>query len=434
MRALAVLLLMSATPAFAQSQATECDRLAGYHHTPRLPGLPGVQAILDPAPAIAACEAATQDPGADPFLRLLLARAYEVADPNDGRIPMLVVSAVDAHPLFATGRLARLHAEGLGGLPLDTARGEVLNRQVCASAPDPMALAACHNLGLDNILAGIDVPQSVALMETTCTQGFGMACLNLAFQMSEGGTLPADPPRQTELFISACELGQVEACDYAGWALDVGDGVPQDQPRAAALYARACDAGYEYSCYGLGYMEIWGNGIPRDWARGMERLAGACAGGLDDACYDRGLELAYGMDANGEVTADGQAEAVATFQRLCAIDHAKSCTELGFLHQDGTALAQDSVVAMAFNTRGCDLGDMMGCNNLGAHHDEAQGVPRDVALAAGYYRQACDGGIGLACANLARLVDTGALGTPDPAAAPALRARGCELGHAESCP
>lgn len=431
MRALAVLLLLATTPAVAQSQATECDRLAGYHHTPRLPGLPGVAQITDPAAAIAACEGATQDPGADPFLRLLLARAYEAADPADLRLLPLVESARDAHPLFATGRLARLHAEGLGGLPVDTAQGEALNLQVCARAPDPMALAACHNLALDDIRAGVDLPQSVALMETTCAQGFGMACLNLAYELGEGGALPPDPVRQTELFIASCELGQIEACDYAGWALDVGDGVPQDQPRAAGFYARACDAGYEYSCYGLGYMEIWGNGIPRDWARGMERLAGVCAGGLDDACYDRGLELAYGMDAAGDVTPEGQAEAVATFQRLCAIDHAQSCTELGFLHQDGTALAQDSGVAMGFNTRGCDLGDMMGCNNLGAHHDEAQGVPRDAARAQGYYQQACDGGIGLACANLARLVETEGLGAPDPAA---LRARACELGQADSCP
>lgn len=431
MRALAVVLLLSATPAFAQSGATDCDRLAGYHHTPRLPGLPGVQAISDPAAAVAACEAAVQGPGADPFLRLLLARAYEAADPGDGRIPMLVVSTVEAQPLFATSRLARLHAEGLGGLPQDAARGDLLNRQVCASAPDPMALAACHNIGLTNIRAGVDVPGAVALMETTCAQGFGMACLNLAHELGEGGALPPDPPRQTELFIAACERGQTEACDFAGWALEVGEGVPQDQPRAAVIYARACAAGFVASCHGLGHMEIRGDGIARDWTRGMERLAEACAAGSDDACYDRGLELVYGMDAQGDVTPEGQAEALASFRRLCGIDHAPSCTELGFLYHEGRVVPQDAARAMGFNTRGCDLGDLMGCNNLGAHFEGAQGVARDARRAAGYFRQACDGGIGLACANLARLQETETPGEPGSAA---LRLRACDLGHSDSCP
>ena len=433
MRLLAVLLFLAAAPATAQTTATDCDTLAGYHHTPRLPGLAGVPFITDPAAAIAACEAAVQAPGADPFLRLLLARAYEAADPADPRIlPLIDSTLADAH-LFATSRLARLHAEGLGGLPVDVARARALNTQVCAAAPDRFALAACHNLALTDIRAGVDLPQAVALMERTCAEGLGLACLNLAYEMGEGGGLPPDPDRQTALFIAACEGGEVDVCDYAAYALDVGEGVAQDLPRAARLYGLACAAGFQTGCHALGHMEIWGDGIPRDWAGGMARLAAACQAGVADACYDRALELVYGMDAAGDVTAQGMAEAVATFQSLCTMDHPRSCTEMGFLYQEGRALPQDYPLAMGFNGRGCDLGDLTGCNNLGVHWRDGLGVPADPARAEAQFRAACDADLGLACENLAQMVDSGALGPADPVAAAALRFRACQMGHAAAC-
>lgn len=424
---------LAGLPVLAQPQLTLCDRLAGYDHTPRLPGLPGVATITDPAGAIAACEQAVQAEGADPFLRFLLARAYETADPADARIALLIESTREAYPIFADSRLARLHAEGLGGLPHDSTLGEALARRACDSAPDPQALAACNNLGLQGLRGGDGQTRAATLLQTTCEQGFAIACLNLAFALSEGGALAPDSARATGLFVEACELGWVEVCHYAGYALAMGDEVPQDLPRAADFQGRSCSAGTAEACHSLARMEVWGDGIPRNWQGGMERLAGACAAGVHDACYDRGLEQTYGIDAGGDVTPEGQSEAVAEFRRLCAQDHARSCTEMGFLYQAGLSLTQDSGLALGFNSRGCDLGDRIGCNNLGAHYAQGLGVERDLRRAAGYFRQACDSGSGLGCANLADLVEGDALGAPDAAAAQALRGLACENGHDAAC-
>lgn len=432
---LALLACLAAAPAFAQATATDCDRLAGFAHTPRLPGLAGVWDIGDADAAIAACEHDAWAEGADPFLRFLLARAYEEADPNDARIVDLIESASGAYPVFAAHRQARLLSEGLAGVALDAPRARALNRQACDAAPDPQALAGCNNLALD-LLYGVGEIQAegAALLDRTCAQGFMLACSNLATELGEGGLLPHDPARSTALYMQACEGGLDSVCAYAAYALEIGDGVEADPARAAPIHARACAAGDVWSCLSIGLMQIEGEVIARDWSAGLANLDQACAGGVDEACYRRGMALSYGMDQTGDVTPEDQNEAFALFADLCARFHGPACTETGWMMQNGLATARDPARAAGFAARACALGDMMGCNNLGVHFGRGDGVGRNAQRAADHYRLACEAGTGLACFNLSDMLAGEDLGTPDPEGARALRAIACERGYEVACP
>lgn len=435
-RALSLVLLacLVAPPAFAQATETGCDRLAGFAHTPRLPGLAGVWDIGDPEAAIGACEHDVWAEGADPFLRFLLARAYEEADPADARIADLIDSAADRYPVFATHRRARLHGEGLAGFPPDPARAEALDAEACAFAPDPHALSGCNNLAL----AWLDADEgregeADALLARTCEQGFALACSNLAIELGEGGILPHDAGRSTALFVRACDLGLSESCAYAAYALETGDGVAADPAAAAPLYARACATQDLWSCHALGVLQIEGQVIARDWDAGMTNLALACEGGIDEACYRRGIELTYGRDRDGDTTPEGLAEALREHRRLCGVFHGPACTELGYMLVHGLGVESDPDLAAGFSARACALGDTMGCNNLGVQFRRGQGVWQDVERAAFYYRHACEAGTGLACLNLADLLEGDELGAPDPEAARQALVRACDLELAEGC-
>lgn len=435
-RALTLVLFacLAASPALAQQEATECDRLAGFAHTPRLPGLPGVWDIGDLDAAIVACERDAWAEGADLFLRFLLARVYQEADPQDTRVSDLIDSAAPQYPVFAAHRRARLHGEALAGHAHDPARADALDAEACSFAPDPHALAGCNNLALNWLYSDEGrLTEAADLLARSCEQGFALACSNLAVELGEGGLLPHDPGRATGLFLRACDLGLDGSCAYAAYALETGEGVEADPTRAAPIYERACAAQDMWSCHTIGILRIEGEVIARDWEAGMASLALACQGGVDEACYRRGIELTYGRDGDGATTPEGLAEAMREHRRMCEEFHGPACTEIGYMLVHGLGVGVDPGQAAGFSARACALGDTMGCNNLGVQFRLGSGVWQDFGRAAFYFRHACDGGTGLACLNLADLLEGDDLGPPDPEAARQALARACDLEMAQGC-
>ena len=423
---------LCAAPALGQT-VTACDQLTGYAHTPRLPGLPGTDAIDDAAAAIAACEAELRRPDADPFFTLLLARAYEAADPQDPRLPDLIALGSVASAPFAASRLGLLYRDGHGGLAADPARSRALNAQSCAAFPDPGALAGCNNLA-----AALQEPAgrslAAALFQRNCDAGFGLSCENLAQRLADEAPPADDPARQIALRDRACDLGSVASCSLVGYALEYGLDVPVDRAGAADRYRRGCEGGDAYGCYALGSLLTTATDASRDWARGQQLLAQGCAGGNDDACYDHALGLMYGDAQTGHATQPGeQAQAAATFERLCAALNGPACADLGYLMQEGIYYPQDSAQAVAMNELGCDLGAGMGCNNLGVHYGRGDGVAADPSRAAAYYTQACEQGIGLGCFNLGEMLAGAELGAPDPEAARLRFFQACRLGYTDAC-
>lgn len=427
--ALALCLSLSAVPALAQDVATDCDRLAGYDHTPRLIGLPGVAEIADPAAAIAACGAAAFAPGADPFLNLLLARALEAADPQDPRLPGLVRAGGAAAAPFATSRMARLYVGGLGGLEADPAMARTLEAEACAAFPDRFALAGCNNYAaflIDDRDNTEHRSLGLAVLDRACKGGLSVACTNQAEHATYGTAGAVNLTRAFAYWALACDLGHALACSHAGYAQEYGEGVEADPAASNGFFRRSCDLGNGYGCYGLGENLIHGIGAERDWSAGLQLLDQACTMGEDNGCYEVSLGLAYGMDMDGVVTPEGQARAVDYFTRTCADGAGRSCTEMGYMHQSGIALTQDIALAFQFHTRACELGDPTGCNNLGAHYVQGEGVAADAQRAIQLYRRACEGGLGLGCFNLGETLT-------DPQAARAAFAQGCNLGHTDAC-
>ncbi len=428
--ALTLALALCAAPVWAQSSETDCDRLAGYVHTPRQPGFAGAPFIADPVAAIAACEAATRAAGADPFLAFLLARAYQAADPQDPRLVNLIAQGAAASASFAASRLGILHAEGMGGLVADAARAQELAREGCAAFPDPRALAGCNNLAAD-----LDGPEALDLFARNCDAGFGLSCSNLADRMRDMPPPADDPVRQVALNDRACALGDPFGCAAAGYARETGNGIATDLPGAFALYARACDEGEGYGCLAQGLMLAEGTGVAAaDWAQAQQVLARGCTLGSDDACHERALGLMYGEDHVGvDGTPEDQAEAAAEFERLCAANHGLACADMGYLTRQGAFFAQDTHRALGFHLRSCALGAGAGCNNLGVHYARGEGVGADLQNAARYYAQGCDLGSVLGCLNLADLLESGDLGRADPAGAQLRLTQACAMGLHEAC-
>lgn len=427
---LALCLSLLALPVAAQDTATDCDRLAGYDHTPRREGLPGVYRIADPAAAIAACEAALAAPGADPFLNFLLARALLVADPQDPRAVTLAEAGRPASATFADSRLGLWHENRLAGLTADSVRGLELATAACAAWPDRMARAGCNNMARAQIV-GDDAAarrSGFVWMDRLCDDGLGVACLNMGNYLHDGEVADVDLPRALGYFDRGCALGDGDACGWAGYVREHGEGTEVDLAAAYTLYVRSCDLGDPWGCYAQGDNLSKGLGVTRDWAAGMALLARACAMGEDEGCYEHAVGAMDGLDQTGPASPEALAAALAYFDASCAAGSARSCTEMGFAHQNGRGVAQDTDAAFRFHERACEGGDALGCNNLGVHHGLGLGVPVTMDLAIAYYRRACDAGVGIGCANLAEVTEAS-----DPEGAAAAQVRACTLGYTAAC-
>lgn len=360
---LCALTLFPALPAAAQDTATDCDRLAGYDHTPRRPGLPGVYAVLDPPAAIAACEAALAAPGADPFLNFLLARALLTADPQDPRAIALVEAGRPASGLFADSRLGLMLEEGWGGLSPDPARALALATATCAAYPDPMAWAGCNNMA--HLQSESDDPATraagLARMEALCDAGLAIACRNMGAYFYEDVIVPQDMARALARYDRGCTLGNAEACGWAGYMREYGEGTEMDVPAAFPLYTLGCTLGDPWSCYAQGENLAEGLGVARDWDAGLALLDRACAMGEDEGCFFLNVKRLFGMDRSGPTTPEGQAAALAYFDASCAAGAGRSCHELSEAHRLGQAVPADPDAAARFRAMACDLGHEPAC-------------------------------------------------------------------------
>jgi len=132
----------------------------------------------------------------------------------------------------------------------------------------------------------------------------------------------------------------------------------------------------------------------------------------DQAARDRDAQQARDQAAQREQPASqyaqGQAlygqqryaEARSLFEAACNGGYMDSCTQLGWLYQNGQGVAIDYATARVFYEKACDGGSMAGCNNLGILYYSGQGVSRDYVLAGPLFQKACNGGVSVACDSL----------------------------------
>ena len=320
----------AAQPLAAQPVATDCDRLAGYDHTPRLPGIGGVVRIADPAAAIAACARDADQPGADPFLLFLLARAYMAADPADPRIWDLVLRASDSYPVFGLSRQGFVLLEGAGGQPRDIDRARALHEEACAAAPDRFALIGCSNLAnalVNDLGTPADLARALELFDMACRGGQLLACSNLGDKLSQGQSYPQDPPAALAAYQAGCALNDAYSCREAGWVAGNLLDPPAPAAQVAGDFQRACELGDGWACQALGRMQMSGEGIAADPVAGRANLELSCARNVAVGCYHLGRALIAGTPTQADLD-----RAAALFADLCAADNTEACTALDELN------------------------------------------------------------------------------------------------------
>lgn len=318
------LALAAASPLAAQTvPETDCDRLAGFDHTPRAEGMATVYRITDPAGAIAACEAEVAAHPDEPFFAVLLAAAYLAADPTDVRGLTLVAGAATALPALATGRVGLFYLLGLAGLPVDEAQARASFETACALRPDPQAAVSCNNLAtmLVEEQGGPAEPErGIALLTETCAGGLGMACVSLAYYIETGRGVEFDIERAADLYQGACDQGEMMGCNNLGFLLESNEELTQDLPRAIALYRQACDGGEILGCSNLGEAYRLGTGVVPDAPRAAHLLQIACTGDEPYACF-----ALAGMLAEGAGIAADPARARDLYEQACTLGDPDSC-------------------------------------------------------------------------------------------------------------
>ncbi|MCB1395711.1 MAG: sel1 repeat family protein [Rhodobacter sp.] len=307
---------------------TACDRLAGLVHLPRVEGEPGVYALRDPDEAIRACEAAATSYPAQPWFKLLLARALLVANTADPRAIRLYTEATEGLPALAAAHLGVLYEYGYAGLPVSDRTARDFYRQSCEHWPDPQSAMGCTGeavLMIEGRGGDTDEANGFRLLDFACREGWGPACVEQAYQIElrgEGG-----PDDVAALFATGCEAGDLLACSQLGFRYELGEGAPLDMGRAQALYRQACDGGEPQGCSNLGEIYRSGLGVQQDVV-----------------------------------------EAVRLFQIGCDGQDAYACLTLGNILIDGRGVPADARRARAAFDAACHLGDPEACDMVLEHH------------------------------------------------------------------
>lgn len=125
-------------------------------------------------------------------------------------------------------------------------------------------------------------------------------------------------------------------------------------------------------------------------------------------------------------------EAFDIWQTLCSDNHAKSCTNLGFLYDTGL-VEPDKVKAIKLYEKGCDLGDDLGCSNLGIAYFNGDGVNKDFKLSAKFFSKACDLGSAFGCLNMGYLYENGQGVEQDYKKSALMYDKSCNLENAMAC-
>ena len=76
---------------------------------------------------------------------------------------------------------------------------------------------------------------------------------------------------------------------------------------------------------------------------------------------------------------------------------------LGYLHEEGLGMPQDTALAYQFYIKGAEQDDAKSMNNLGSMYERGTGVAKDLAEARKWYEQAAELGNEDARANVERV-------------------------------
>ena len=172
---------------------------------------------------------------------------------------------------------------------------------------------------------------------------------------------------QVEAFLSECQSGiyhrlaKARLGELKGSAVQTDTGqrpdlanIPDSDEPANTLYNRAKD--YQYG----------ENGKPKD--------------------YRKALELFYQAAKKG---------------------HAKSMTDVGWMHEKGYGTAQNSKIALQWYKQAADKGESMAINNMGWMYSQGKVIEKDYKKAVRLYRRAIALGEPLAMTNLGWMYETG---------------------------
>ncbi len=122
--------------------------------------------------------------------------------------------------------------------------------RVGCDAQDPRACAELGKALAVALSPEFNRDQALTLLQVSCRQGVGGACVNAAEAMAwyYGWSNPERPVRTMEMLEKGCELDNSEACFKLADALEIGDLGVTDLDRAVALFIRLCDANVPEAC------------------------------------------------------------------------------------------------------------------------------------------------------------------------------------------
>ncbi len=209
---------------------------------------------------------------------------------------------------------------------------------------------------------------ALAAAHEQCARGDGLVCrsyASLTIWAFAAGELPRGVMHEAieharALFLRGCDAGDGRACAELGSAVagatDLNDHiVTSDDARGAwALYEKACAGGYGRGCTDM------------EWAVRDHFLA-LSADEVSERRWElmnEGCDKGDGRECEraGDLSEDHHADAVARYQKGCALDDAPSCGKLAWSYGDGRHGAQlDRKRALVFAEKSCDADYQSGC-------------------------------------------------------------------------
>lgn len=127
------------------------------------------------------------------------------------------------------------------------------------------------------------------------------------------------------------------------------------------------------------------------------------------------------------------ADAVALFDRGCALGQASTCTRLAGLIAGGGAGARDPGRAVGLYERACQLGAAEACGTAATFLLEGSSVPADPGRALALLIAGCARRDAGACFTAGGRLEAGTAGPREPERAAESFASACDLGHAMGC-
>lgn len=268
--------------------------------------------------------------------------------------------------------------------------------------------------------------------DRACKLGVSASCREHARALiGKGDVAGAEAP-----YGLACGVGDAAACGELG-VLRINAG---DATAAAKHLETGCAAKDAPSCLYLGLLLVQGNGVKADPARAIAAWRVACDAGLHEACGQLGVALVKGVGGTADPSAG-----FTLVQRACDGGLAASCADLGVLYHDGTGVKADPAKSRASFEKACAGGHADACRVAKAPAAQAPvskpkakaaasfGDPTELMKEVADLEARCertrDGSM---CHHAAmRLRRTAWHRQPDREKS--LFAKGCQLGHGDSC-